>query len=743
MPEGITCKVWNIKGSDNHKSTSSQIKDSIDYILNDEKTDVVLSFNSASFHDVAGQMSRECQYVANDIKTLKKALTGAVNVSSLDSAVKEMMEVKEFYGKFDGRSALHGIISLDELESNIERAPELMKLCEDFLREVFPEHQAIYAVHTNTENMHIHFIVNSVGLNGKKIHQPDNFISDVVHPVLNRLAEQYGFTRQDKWEHTDKEKQYSDYAKLKMAMRKDIDLAIEEADDFKEFVNKLKEANITVRVGKHISLRYEDMDKAIRTYQLGTNYSKDAIVERLQTKYDKMLIHEIGESNIFDKQLDKIITPSTMQMKKYSSMSKEEKKEVIQKLRLGKNPWREHQNGNWQLNNIANELNAEYRIQEYMKFYTDRGSVQECLENILETKKIVSERKKELVALKRKYKPILDIYEEMIQIERKAYLYEHENVQDYRVEFERYRELTARLKQGYHKNILDVAEFMEEYNERILYVSAQLEELSRQYREVQKYGLSRGEIIKAKHSLMDVVGFYDDKKDSNVGLHDTDLFYVVSENTDLILQVIKTPDFDAKGNVVETYEICVMDAEGNVIQETDGLYGQDAKHVLQDLSNNYGFSGDCKRYGSISSAKMHAREMNKTDKKTHDKLRANLAQSFAQRDSMTFTQAININSCQHREGVHFIANGTNPKYVAEIVTSAGHIEMNIIDNHTFQRVDNCEVPGFSERTTEGFLELNRFKDKYSFSDDMLAFHELEEANKYVMNSEARNESVKL
>ena len=36
-------------------------------------------------------------------------------------------------------------------------------------------------------------------------------------------------------------------------------------------------------------------------------------------------------------------------------MSDVEKKEVIHELKLGKNPWRENREMNWQLNKIAND----------------------------------------------------------------------------------------------------------------------------------------------------------------------------------------------------------------------------------------------------------------------------------------------------------------------------------------------------------------------------------------------------
>ena len=62
------------------------------------------------------------------------------------------------------------MISLDATESDSKNAGKLMLLLSDVMKDVFPDNQVVYAVHTNTENLHIHFIINTVGLNGVKIH---------------------------------------------------------------------------------------------------------------------------------------------------------------------------------------------------------------------------------------------------------------------------------------------------------------------------------------------------------------------------------------------------------------------------------------------------------------------------------------------------------------------------------------------------------------------------------------------
>lgn len=737
MPQGITCKVWNIKGAEKSKTTSSQISDSINYILNDEKTDTIVSFENSILNDVSGQLSRECQYVANDVKTLKRTLTGVVNLSSIESASEEMMEVKSFFSKFDGRSALHGVISLDELESDISKAPELMKLCEELLTTLFPNNQAVFAVHTNTENMHIHFIVNSVGMDGRKIHQPEKFISNTVHPVLNRLAVKYGFTPNDKWDKKFANRNITEYARIKIQMRKDIDLAIEKSTDFDEFMEQLGSMGLTVNVGKYMSLKYLDMKKPIRSYQLGTNYTIEAITERLSSKYNQLENGNITENIVMDdKNIDDVLTPKIYKLKKYSSLSEKEKKQVISLLRLGRNPWRENTKANWQLNNIANELNQENRIREYMHYYSNAGTVQECLDNILETKKLIAKEKKELTNIKRKYKPILDIYKQMVEIEKKAYLYEHENAPEYKLDFEKYRELTKRLKDGYHKDIYEVADFLNEYNERTLYATAMLNELSSQYREVRRYGLKYGVIIKDNHSLTDIVEFYSDKKDGYTGIFDAESFFIVSDDSEQILRITKTPTYDARGRIVESYDIDVLTRSGNIIHSYEGIYGNEARKVLSLLEEKCDFNKNCKKVQKFSMAKELIKQ-NTKETSSEKELRAKLAQSENSiGNSLTYTEAINLKSAKEQEGYHVIRNAEPNGYLMEVMTSAAEIRLNIVNNSN-EMLDSVVIPGVKSSTSEGFDRLMKLKDKYNFTDEMTAFDTIENAYQKDMHEQGK------
>ena len=241
MAQGIVVKVWNVKAGSGTRSASAQISDSIEYIDNPEKTGIPLDLGNVN------QIGNEITYVVNDMKTASGLYVGGRHISDIKHATEEMMQVKEFFGKMDGRVATHGIISLDASESDPRNAGKLMQLLNDLMESIFPEHQVVYAVHTNTENLHIHFIINTVGLDGKKIHMDKKFMREVMEPTVNTLAEKYGFTPNETWK-KEKKKDPMPIARRKILLREMIDIAIEQTDEFYAFIAFLRDQGIIVNV---------------------------------------------------------------------------------------------------------------------------------------------------------------------------------------------------------------------------------------------------------------------------------------------------------------------------------------------------------------------------------------------------------------------------------------------------------------------------------------------------------------
>lgn len=718
MSSGIVAKVWNIKGESITKGAKEQISDSISYILNDEKTEIKLDINTLD------QLTRECKYVENDLKTFSGAYVGVHNVISSDiaTAVGEMMNVKKFFGKTSGRAALHMMISLPEEESDVANAPRLMQLCQDVLKELFPDNQAIFAVHTNTDNLHIHIIVNSVGLNGKKIHQDNKYIKERLQPCVNKYAKWYNFTPNSEWSKKKSASAYP-YVQLKMELRDAIDMAIEKADTFESFLNNLQEQGITARIGKHISLKIPGMSKAVRTHNLGPNYTRDAIVERIISKKEKLTLQTKEEYSALIKP-DNVFEPVLFQMKKYKEMSDVEKKEVIHELKLGKNPWRENREMNWQLNKIANELNQFERIRSYVDYYSDSGTLQDALDGIISAKKQIEHDKKMVSYAKKKYRPIIKIYDEMKEIEKRAYLYEHQNVTEYRSEFEQYRKLTRRLKDNYGKEIFEVADFIAECDERLLYAHAQLNELSTQYRELKQYALQRGMRLDIKDNFEDIIGIYN-RKDKTIEM---DSFYVASTGTDVVFKIIKTLGTDENGKNYQMFNISVMDSTRNIIEHISNK-GNDRNFndAIKQIKEKYEVAS-CKRFEQYAIAKAYSA--------VEDKKIFNNSQS-QEKASYSFAQAINHVYDERKQNV--ITDSKTPNYIAISSKENDHLKIEIINKFGLHQ-NTIQIPIIQEKNQDGFLQIVELQNKYGFSDKVVEFGNIQDARKYVLDSQNRKVS---
>lgn len=726
MSSGIVVKVWNIKGQSIAKGTKEQLADSVGYILNDEKTVVHTELNSLD------QLTRECKYVENDLKTFDGAYVGGHNVTSTNVAlaVNEMMNVKKFFDKQDGRAALHMLISLPEEESDSVNASKLMQLCSDVLKDIFPNNQAVFAVHTNTDNLHVHVIVNSVGLNGRKIHQDSNFVSKVLQPCINKYAKWYNFTPNSKWEKKEKVSSYK-YPQLKAVLRNAIDVAIENADSFYDFVQNLNEQGIDTRIGKHISLCIPGQRKAIRTHNLGSNYTRDAIIEKIITKREKFVLTDVG--NYTHSGPENIFTPTIVKMKKYKDMTDAEKKQIIRELKLGKNPWRENRNMSWQLNKIADDLNSFERVQGYVELYSDDGSIQGALDAILDAKKRVAHDKNMIAYAMRKYHPILKIYEEMKRLERKSYLYEYQNVAEYRGEFERYRELTRRLKNNYGKEIFEVADFMNECTERTLYARAQLNELSQQYRELKKYGLERGMFIDDRDNFQNVIG-YEWKADHSVAI-EMNSFYVAAINSDVVLKVTKSVGQDSDGKNYQAYSIAVIDTKGNIIDEINNH--KDKEHFydsMKKFQKRYGLTA-CKKFDQYYVAREYSKQtvdLEETQSRTIGTDLKNMEEKYPDLNTkVSFPQA--VNHVYEDRPLCVIADAKTPSYIALSSIKDDQLEIEVI-NKFGQYQEKILVPLVKNKDSYGYFHIVDLQKKYGFSDQVYEFETVEFAKKYITDT---------
>lgn len=560
--EGIVAKIWNIKEGTMGRGAAVQITDSISYITNSEKCDGVI------VNDDFMQVGREVSYVINDIKTLQGLYVGGRHISDIQNATNEMMQVKEFHNKLGGRVALHGIVSLPVGESGKENAGKLMMLADDLLEEIFPDHQAIYAVHTNTENLHVHFVVNTVALNGRKIHMDHNFMSKVFDPYLNKLARQYGFSPNMAWEE-EKEPDEIKFSDRVIKLRQIVDTAIEWSDDFDSFLHNLRSQGIQVNCGKYLSLRMDGMPRAIRSFRLGSRYTIDAIRDRLLGKREELIRSEVGD-HIFAGGSPAQIYVKTTPLKKYADMDAEEKKEAIRMLKLGRNPWREQYKSNWQLQRIAEEFHRTANIYELIRTYApDTGNVNDALRIIIQKQKEIAEEKKVVKTKLRDYKPIIDLYKEAVKHEKRAYLYEFAGCDEYLSGYLEYKMLVDRLEKGYSKTINEVAEYVEEEENQILYAKAQEKELSSAYHTILRFAQNELRQQEAEYmSLYEAIGYAKARTAAvHQGVFESSIKYIAADSVDDgYIRVVILPDIVGVTRTV-TATISVYDKNGELKKE--------------------------------------------------------------------------------------------------------------------------------------------------------------------------------
>lgn len=101
------------------------------------------------------------QSVLNYIFNPDKAVyAGACNITSPELAAQEMEQVAINFNKNSGKHLRHSVLSFNQDEDiSPEMAAEFApRLCQHYA----PEYQIVYAVHSNTDRVHIHFVMNQI-----------------------------------------------------------------------------------------------------------------------------------------------------------------------------------------------------------------------------------------------------------------------------------------------------------------------------------------------------------------------------------------------------------------------------------------------------------------------------------------------------------------------------------------------------------------------------------------------------
>ena len=272
----------------------------IDYATDKEKTK---NENEGGNFD---SIEKLLTYATNPDKTEKLFYTTGINCK-VDNAVKEMQFIKKLYGKEKGILAFHGYQSFKEGEVTPEIAHEIgVRLAEEMWGDRF---QVVVSTHLNTDNLHNHFVINSVSFKDGYKYYSNLSNTALLRKTSDEICEEYGLSVLEEktcksginfenfYKKSMKESEYYKFTK------EDIDYAIEHSWSFQDFIKKLKDMGYDVyfRADK-ISVRRYPYKRNIRIERtFGEEYSIENIKNKICSRYPSR--EEVIKPKTYDKRL--------------------------------------------------------------------------------------------------------------------------------------------------------------------------------------------------------------------------------------------------------------------------------------------------------------------------------------------------------------------------------------------------------------------------------------------------------
>ena len=217
--------------------TNTHLQQSLDYILNPDKTEEMLYVDSYMC---------DYKYAADDFNDIY-----------LNAIHK-------------GNNLAHHIIQSYAPDDNI--TPEkALEIAREFMRRKYPNYQYVVAIHDDREHLHAHIIMNAVDF--ETYHKLHTNITNILEmrEISDDLCRENGLSVIPK-----------DTIKRKHLLMDTIDKNIAIAHSFDEFLGLMQESGYEVKIGKYISFRGRGEERFRRGDTIGEAYSEMGIRKRIK-----------------------------------------------------------------------------------------------------------------------------------------------------------------------------------------------------------------------------------------------------------------------------------------------------------------------------------------------------------------------------------------------------------------------------------------------------------------------------
>ncbi len=263
-----TTGFWPVRG---------KLKDIIDYAENPDKT-TAKEYLDDDLYDAL-------RYVENDDKTDKKMFVTALNCSK-SVAHEQMTAVKRKYGERGKVVAYHGYQSFAAGEVTPEEAHEIG--IETARRMWGDRFQVVVTTHLNTDNLHNHFVINSVSFkdggkyrNSIEQHHEIREISDAVCRERGKSVLEHSnfYRKQSRGAYWAEKKGHPTHRNM---LKRDIEYCLSVSYTEKTFLMQLQGLGYTVDTTR-MSVKAKGWERAVRLSGLG--FTPDVIARELNEHY--------------------------------------------------------------------------------------------------------------------------------------------------------------------------------------------------------------------------------------------------------------------------------------------------------------------------------------------------------------------------------------------------------------------------------------------------------------------------
>ena len=270
-----TTGFWPVKG---------RLKEVIDYANNPDKTTAKEYLDEDLYAAI--------RYVENDNKTDHTAFVTGINCSK-HNAYHEMVAVKRRFGERGKNIAYHGYQSFAEGEVTPEEAHQIGV---ETARMMWgAKYQVVVTTHLNTDNIHNHFVINSVSFtDGKKFRNSigdrlelRKISDDICAERSKSVIESHKFYSNKKayWA------QKAGHVTHREMLRRDVEEALSQCINHIEFVAFLKALGYTFTRDfnyEHPSVISSGWSRSIRLSSLNEKYTKENLFKRFHWNHDRM-----------------------------------------------------------------------------------------------------------------------------------------------------------------------------------------------------------------------------------------------------------------------------------------------------------------------------------------------------------------------------------------------------------------------------------------------------------------------